>query len=201
MKIILASNSPRRRELLKMCNIDFEIVTEEIDEEKITEDIMSKCKFETTYEMADEITKSLAYYKGKGIFEKNPDSIVISSDTLVVDEIGILGKPKSEEEAYSMLRRLSGKTHRVYTAVAIFGGNTRDHEVFTEVSSVRFYDYDEDMERIISDYVKSGSPMDKAGGYGIQDYGGLLVKEVSGDYYTIVGLPLSRVYRRLMARL
>lgn len=201
MKIILASKSPRRREILSMSGLSFGVMTKEIDEEKITSKILSEGRQKSTFELSETITRNLAYEKGKEIYRENKDSVVISSDTLVVDEIGILGKPKNKIEAENMLKRLSGKVHRVYTSVAIFGGKVKDFDIFTEVAEVKFYDYDDSMKKIIDSYVDSGSPLDKAGGYGIQDSGGLLVECINGDYYTIVGLPFARLYRRLMARL
>lgn len=194
--IILASESPRRRELLEMCKVDFDVMSSKIDEDKIIFDIKSKHLDIDNYELAKKITENLAYEKAKYIFDKNNDSIVIGSDTVVVtQDDGILGKPKSNEDAKQMLYSLSGKIHRVYTGVSII--SNKHTEIFSTYTEVEFYELDEIMKNIISEYIEIGSPMDKAGSYGIQDMGGLLVKEIKGDYYTVMGLPIAETYRVL----
>lgn len=198
-KIILASKSPRRIELLKMCNINFNSLVADIDEDLIKSDILATFKEENTFEQAEILTKKLAYEKALYIYKENPDHLVIGSDTLVVTDKSILGKPKDPRDAYIMLRELSGQVHRVYTGVSIIGPGYEN--TFVSIAQVKFYDFDPAMDQIIIDYIASGSPMDKAGGYGIQDMGALLVEYIEGDYYTIMGLPLGQVYRKLKAHL
>ena len=120
---------------------------------------------------------------------------MIGSDTLVVDENQILGKPKDKDDAYRILRSLCGKLHRVYTGVSLVYDDRV--ESFVSHTEVLFYDYDQKMEDIINKYIEGGSPMDKAGAYGIQDMGALLVKEIRGDYYTVMGLPLAELIRKI----
>nr|WP_297396827.1 Maf family protein [uncultured Peptostreptococcus sp.] len=194
-KIILASKSPRRIELLKMCQVEFRSMVADIDEDAIKDQVLSESSGQDTFHIADRLTKKLAYEKAKAIHDHYPDAIVIGSDTLVVTYNSILGKPKDQDDAYNMLKDLSGQVHRVYTGVSIIGP---DHEYnFTNFAQVRFYDWDSNMENIVRDYIATGSPMDKAGAYGIQDMGALLVESIDGDYYTIMGLPIAQLYRKL----
>ena len=196
-KIILASKSPRRMELLKMCNIDFISLVADIDEDLIKSDLLATFNYEGSFKQAEIITKKLAYEKANYIYKQNPNHLVIGSDTLVVTDKSILSKPKDPQDAYNMLKELSGNIHRVYTGVSMIGPGYEDN--FVSVAKVKFYDFDKKMDQIILDYIDSGSPMDKAGAYGIQDMGCLLVDYIEGDYYTIMGLPLSLIYRKLKA--
>ena len=130
--------------------------------------------------------------------------IVIGSDTVVVTEDEILGKPKDENDARRMLTKLSGHTHRVYTGVAILkksAGEDAQSCCFSAFADVKFHDLDALQEKEIERYIATGSPMDKAGAYGIQDEGALLIDSLSGDYYAVVGLPVSRVNRELQSLL
>lgn len=197
MNIILASKSPRRKELLEMCNISFETLVSDIDEKEIEKKILKEKKDDNIYAQADSLTASLAYNKAKIVSLRNPNHIVIGSDTVVASDLKILGKPLNESDAYQTLLQLCGKLHRVYTAVSLFI-NGEEEFTFTNYTEVEFFKYDEDMENIIREYIKTASPMDKAGAYGIQDMGSLLIKEIKGDYYTVMGLPISRLYRKLL---
>lgn len=195
-KIILASKSPRRIELLKMCNIDFDSLVADIDEDLIKADILASFRGVDTFKQAEILTKKLAREKALHVYRQSPNHLVVGSDTLVVTEKSILGKPKDPQDAYEILRELSGKVHRVYTGVSIIGPKYED--TFVSIAKVKFYDLDPPMDQIIKDYIASGSPMDKAGSYGIQDMGSLLVEYIEGDYYTIMGLPIGQLYRKLM---
>ena len=198
--IILASASPRRRELLELCGISFITRTRDLDESVIEEKIYKENIGSTSYEMAEKMVLELSREKalllvGEARNIYGQDYIIIGSDTLVVDQKQILGKPKDKDDAYAMLRSLCGQTHRVYTGVSLVYSDRV--ESFVSHTDVVFCEYDQETENIIRMYVGTGSPMDKAGAYGIQDMGALLVKEIRGDYYTVMGLPISDLYRRL----
>lgn len=179
MKIILASGSPRRKEILENAGYDFEIVTADADE-SLKSGISP-----------DEAVKYLAELKGDAV-RKVADGVIISADTVVAFENEILGKPKNEDDAFRMLKLLSGKTHSVYTGVCVQNGEKK--AVFSEKTAVKFYELSD--EEIIA-YVKTGEPMDKAGAYGIQGKGAVLVEKIEGDYLNVVGLPLARLSRVL----
>ena len=179
-ELILASGSPRRKELLETAGLDFKVVVAEVQE---------KIPAGATPE---EAVKSLALQKAQAVAEKYPDKIVLGADTVVVSDGKILGKPKSEGNAVEMLTSLSGRVHKVCTGVAIICGEKVEN--FCEITEVEFNSLSEDE---IRDYVKTGEPMDKAGAYGIQGKGCVLVKKINGDYFNVVGLPVSKVYRKL----
>lgn len=194
--IILASKSPRRREILDMVGIKFEVISEEIDEKKIEFDIVNQMKSDDMYMVAERLTEVLSEEKSKIVSIKNKNKLVIGSDTVVVHKEGILGKPRDEKEARHMLKSLCGRTHRVYTGVCI-SLNGRVIDRFSTSTEVSFFKLSEEIESIIDDYIHSKSPMDKAGGYGIQDKGALLIEKISGDYYTVMGLPINKLYQKL----
>lgn len=171
MKFILASASPRRRELLKQILPEFEVVPAESDE-KVNLSLFP-----------EQMACALAEHKCDEVFEKNPGATVIGCDTIVVFGQEILGKPKNREDAYDTLKRLSGKTHFVITAVCV--RNKYNKVVEFDKTEVKFNVLSDDFIKI---YVDSGSPLDKAGSYGIQDGG--LVKEYFGNYTNVVGLPV-----------
>jgi septum formation protein len=178
--LILASSSPRRKELLENLRITFTISGSEVDE-----------SFDPQLSPED-VVMDLAERKAQTIFQDNPNAIVLGSDTIVVADGQILGKPADETEAVSMLKMLSGKQHDVYTGVAIISAN--DSTRFYEKTEVWFWELTDEE---ISSYVQTGEPLDKAGGYGIQGYGSMLVQRINGDYYAVVGLPVARTYREL----
>lgn len=184
MEIILASQSPRRRELLAQAGIPFRVVTSSV-EERIT-------KTE-----ADEVVKELSFQKAENVAAEQPEGVwVLGADTVVVLEGQILGKPKNTENAREMLRRLSGKTHSVFTGVTLYkkeGGGVQS-VTFAEETRVTFYPMTE--EEIIA-YVASGDPMDKAGAYGIQGAAAVYIQGIEGDYNNVVGLPVAAVYQRM----
>ena len=181
-EIILASASPRRRELLALAGVDFTVKVADV-EELIPENASP-----------DEVVKSLALQKAQAVAQMNPDSIVIGSDTVVALGNTILGKPQDEENAVEMLTMLSGRAHTVYTGVAIICGEKISN--FCEATQVVFHTL---TEKEIRDYVATKEPNDKAGAYGIQGKGCVLVEKIVGDYFNVVGLPVSRVYRELKA--
>ena len=181
-KIILASNSPRRGEILSNF-IDFIVIPKEIDE------IKDDCFSPWTTVMA------LAYEKGIEVAKDNVDEVVLSADTLVELDGKLLGKPKNREDAKIMIKSLSGKIHNVYTGYAIFKLSKKIKYVSYEKSSVKFYDLSSDE---IEKYLDTLEYKDKAGAYGIQDKGSLLVEKIEGDYFNIVGFPIGKINRDLM---
>jgi septum formation protein len=179
-RVILASQSPRRRELLTLIGIAHEVQPADIDE---------------TYfpgEQPAAHAERLAREKAAVIARQDPDAIVIGSDTIVVVDGDVLGKPADEAEAKRMLRRLANRSHVVMTAVAVvWRGETRSA---VEQVSVDFHPL---TDAEIDAYVATREPMDKAGAYGIQGYGAAIVARVDGDYFAVMGLPVQRVVRML----
>ena len=181
-RFILASASPRRKQLLEQAGYAFEIVVSDADE---------SLPAGITPEKA---VRRNAARKAQAVAETNPGAVVLGCDTVVAIDGAILGKPQDEAEAKDMLRRLSGNTHTVYSGVCITDGETQT--VFAVATDVTFYALS---ERTIDAYAATKEPMDKAGAYGIQGLGCVLVKEISGDYSNVVGLPLSESARALAA--
>lgn len=180
-KIILASSSPRRKELLQTAGVEFEIHVKDVDE-SVPEGTPPA-----------EAAKMTATKKAAVIAEEYKNDIVIGADTIVVAGGKILGKPKDKSDAVNMLKTLSGIEHEVITGVCIFCGGKKEED-FAQISKVKFYQLsDEEIES----YVASGEPMDKAGSYGIQGLGCTLVERIEGDYFNIVGLPVAEVCRRI----
>lgn len=182
MKIVLASQSPRRRELLGKMGLEFTTKSPEIDEEAIQG------------LPAQELVKALSRAKALHIAKnEDKDTIVIGSDTVVVLDGKILGKPADRQEAEEMLTALSGRSHEVCTGVTVCQGDKVVSQA--EVTQVTFRALTpEEVQR----YVRTGEPMDKAGAYGIQGYGALLVEGIRGDYSSVVGLPVCRLGRILL---
>ncbi len=178
--IVLASQSPRRRELMLLLNLPFSSENPQIEEE-----------LDPSLPLAKAIEK-IAIDKAQDVFQRHPHAIVIGSDTVVVVDDVVLGKPQDDEDAIRMLELLSGQTHKVITGVCMI--SDKQKVVFHSIAKVTFYPLTEAM---IKSYVASKLPMDKAGAYGIQDRGTLFIKSISGDYYTIMGLPIAEVSRRL----
>ncbi len=179
-KIILASKSPRRQELLKTITEDFLCVPSEAEE-------IIPNNIET-----DEVSIYLATLKAKDVSSSYKDDIVIGCDTVVINDIGVLGKPKNEDDAFNMLKSLSGKTHKVITGCCII--YKEKEYTFKSVTEVEFYQLTDDE---IKAYINTGEPFDKAGAYGIQGRGSLFVKSINGDYFNVVGLPVSLLSRKL----
>ena len=180
MKIILASQSPRRQELLKRLYNDFEIIPSDI-EETLPEDIGPE--FAPIF---------LAAEKARHISETHPNDLVIAADTIVIFNGEILGKPKDDTDAKRMLTSLSGNTHKVITGCCVQLGE--DICSFAEESLVTFFPLTDEE---INSYVASGLSKGKAGAYGIQDQAALFVEKIDGDFYNIVGLPIARLSREI----
>ena len=175
MQFILASASPRRRELLGLFKIPFEIRAADIDE-----------TMDPEKEAFDEVAR-VSKLKALAV-DRNEEDLVIAADTIVVCEGRVLGKPQSPEEAVEMLRLLSGRDHQVMTGCTVLYGNRA--ETFTEVTDLHFRPLS---QKEIESYVASGEPMDKAGAYGIQGGAALFCDAMAGDYYNVMGLPVCRL--------
>ena len=184
-KIILGSQSPRRKELLENAGIEFEILT--ADGEEIVDENLS----------FHQVVESLAQQKNKQVSE-NPDcpddAVVITADTMVVCDGEIMGKPKNDEDAKRMLGMLSGNTHSVLTGYCILDRESGKKASGVAETKVKFRDLDEDE---IEKYIKTGEPKDKAGAYGIQLRASMFVEEIHGDYFNIVGLPVEKICKLL----
>ncbi|GAB6109603.1 Maf family protein [Fusibacter bizertensis] len=177
MRIILASASPRRVELLKQFKIEFDTIPSDIHE------------IIRHNEKPKQAVMSLAFEKALQVSKKAPEALVIASDTVVFfDEI--LGKPNDYNEAFNMLKKLSGRTHEVYTGIALLNDNSNLKIIDYEVTQVTFNKLSDDD---IKDYLLTGEAFDKAGAYGIQGFGALLVNKIEGDYFNVMGLPLSKL--------
>ena len=177
---IVASASPRRKEILSMGGFGFRIIPSDCDEtikEKLS---------------PEETVKVLAERKALSVLSENENSVVLGCDTVVALGDEILGKPADREDAFKMIKALSGKTHRVCTGVCIADKNKTN--TFVSVAEVEFYELSDETAE---SYVATGECDDKAGAYGIQGLGGTLVKSIKGDYYAIVGLPYAETVRVL----
>jgi septum formation protein len=183
LPIYLCSKSPRRRKLLKQINLQFKTFSVDVDEkilrgEKPVQSVKRLSK--------EKLAEALFKFK-KGIF--------ITADTIVVLHNKIIGKPENKQDAIRILKKLSGRTHTVYTGFTIFNSETKNQITDYEKTKVEFRKLSDDE---INEYVKGGSPMDKAGAYGIQDdFGAVFIKGINGCYYNVVGLPLPKVYKTL----
>lgn len=179
-RLILASASPRRRELIKKVSADFECIAADV-EETVPDG--------TETEM---IPEHLASLKARKIAYTYPDAVVVGCDTIVIANGEMLGKPKDEKDAYRMLSMMSGIQHTVITGVCIINNGSENR--FSEVSRVTFKELTDEK---IREYISTGEPMDKAGAYGIQTRGSELVEKYEGDYYNIIGLPVDRLKKEL----
>lgn len=178
--IILASQSPRRKELLKLLSIDFTIKASDICED-LKEGLTN-----------EEIVMDLALQKAEHIFKSNQDSLVLGFDTLVILDGIPLGKPKDRQDGFDMLRSLSGRKHRVLTGCAIVSSDV--NELFYDYADVFF---NEMTDQEINQYLDTNEPFDKAGAYGIQGYGARYINRIEGDYYSVMGVPLQKLYNLL----
>ena len=189
MRIILASASPRRKELMSLIVNDFDIETADVDERGIEESLMGSNVLK--------VSEALALAKAEAVFasHKDEDVIVIGCDTSVILDNEIMGKPNGRDDAVRMLTELSGNTHIVATGVAVV---TKDKTItFTESAEVIFNPLDDYQRSLIQRYCDTDDPYDKAGSYGIQNGGALLVQGIRGDFFTVVGLPAARLARVL----
>ncbi|MCI9061621.1 MULTISPECIES: Maf family protein [Romboutsia] len=178
MNIILASASPRRKEILENASVKFEVMASCIEE--LTLDGESPCQ----------MVMRLAFEKGMDIASRQKSDLIISADTIVVIDNTVLGKPENEIEARKMITSLSGRTHQVITGISLINLDNNKKIIDYVISNVKFKNLSEED---INDYIRTKESLDKAGAYGIQGYGALLVDEIQGDYFNIVGLPISRL--------
>ena len=183
IKVVLASASPRRKELLSLIFNEYDICPADCDE-TLPEGIK-----------AQEAVEYLSLIKNKAALENcGKESLVISADTVVAVDGEILGKPVDKDDARRMITLLSGRAHQVFTGVTL--SLNGEFKTFSEKTDVVFYELTEEE---IESYISSSEPYDKAGSYGIQGKAGLLVKSVNGDYYNVVGLPVARLKREIMS--
>lgn len=186
MDFILASASPRRKELLEQIGLNFEIIKSDV-EEVITKTLPGDIVMELSRQKAMDVASKL-----------NKKACVIGSDTIVSVNNRVLGKPKNQSEAYEMIKSIQGRYHQVYTGVAVVISHTESSPEpilnFADLTEVNVYPMTE--EQII-DYINTNEPYDKAGAYGIQGLFGKHVKGIKGDYNTVVGLPIARLYNEL----
>lgn len=174
MRLVLASGSPRRRDLLASLGLEFEVIPPEIDERRLPE------------EAPGAYVERLA--REKAIAVSTPDRLVVAADTAVVHQGHLLGKPAHPEEARAMLRRIQGTDHEVFTGLAVASWDgPREVRAVVDVTAVEFLTMTEEE---IADYVASGEPMDKAGAYALQGRGSVFVRKVSGNPFTVIGLPI-----------
>ncbi len=179
MQLLLASQSPRRKELLGLFHIPFAIRVADIDE-----------TMDRTKTPCDEVSR-VSQLKAQAV-PHEPDDIVIAADTIVVCNGQILGKPKDEADAFSMLQLLSGKDHQVMTGLTVLRGDTI--LTHTEITNIHFRELS---DKEILAYIRTGEPMDKAGSYGIQGGAALFAERIAGDYYNVMGLPVCRLGQML----
>ncbi len=180
--IILASKSPRRKQLLKQIGINFSIEISGIDE---------------TMELnlsPHHIAENLSKEKARKVSQKFPEELVVGADTLVVYKKQILGKPKNDTESFDMLSMLSGKTHKVITGVSLQCINKNINTTFHETTKVTFHTLS---NSYISYYINTYNPYDKAGSYGIQDWFAVCVKKIDGCFYNVMGLPLAKFWKEI----
>ena len=185
MKYILASASDRRKELLSRIVDEFEVIVSNFDEESV--------KFEGK---VDEYVKALSEGKANEVINRFPKEkgIIIASDTIVVIDNCILGKPKDEKDAFNMIKKLSGRAHEVYSSITVI--NTMNGFKETRALATKVYfSYLSDKE--ILEYINKNESLDKAGAYGIQGFGGVLVEKIEGCYYNVMGLPINMLNKML----
>lgn len=181
-EFVLASASPRRKELLSQIGIKFRTCTSKKGEEVLRN-------------LPENIVKDLSYTKARDVYERgNREAVVIGADTIVVANEKVLGKPKDEKEAYEMIKMLQGDIHHVYTGVSIIWEQNNNTHVssFYAVTEVELYYMNDDE---IRNYIATTEPYDKAGGYAIQGYFARYVKGIKGDYNNVVGLPIGKLYQ------
>lgn len=184
LQIYLASKSPRRRKLLKQLNINFKSFSVDVNEN------ISKA------ERPAHIVKRLANEKLLKAKEKVKNGIIITADTIVVLDGKVIGKPANTKNAKTILKKLSGRVHKVYTGFSVWNSDKNIIITDYEKTIVEFRNL---FDREIDDYICGGSPMDKAGAYGIQDdIGAVFIKKINGCYYNVVGLPLTKIYQALI---
>lgn len=179
MELILASQSPRRRELFELIGLSFTALVSPADENIPLTDPGS-------------YVEALALRKAEAVFANHPAACVVGADTIVWLDGEIIGKPRDEGDAYRILRALSGRTHTVYTGLAVLAPGSR--QILHDTTQVTFRSLDDEE---IWAYIRSGEPMDKAGAYGVQGLAAILVERIEGCYFTVIGLPVPKLYLAL----
>ena len=180
-RIVLASKSPRRKDILKKINLDFKVIPSNIIED-----------FDKTNPST--LVQTCAFEKAKKVSLENLNNFIIGADTVVVLDKKIMGKPRDINESREMIGMLSGKTHKVFTGVSIQNINKNINELFYSMTEVELYNIS---DSVIDYYIKNYKPSDKAGSYGIQDWFSSQIKKIDGCYYNVMGLPLSKVFKCL----
>lgn len=193
-KLILASASPRRKELLAQVGAEFEVIPAK-GEEVITGSRPKEVVVELAVQKAEEVKRRLLGQQA-AVTDADDTVVVLGADTVVAFEGQILGKPKDEADAERMLSMLSGNTHSVYTGVAVIAIRNGESEIYSFYEETKVTMYPMGKQQILA-YIRTGEPMDKAGAYGIQGKGALLVKEIQGDYNNVVGLPVAKIFQRM----
>lgn len=187
MRIILASKSPRRKELLEQIGLSFEVLVSDADEN-------------LDIDTPEEFVKELSRIKSKAVMDLmngiDENTLIIGADTVVVYDGKILGKPKDEADAFSMLKMLSDNEHEVITGVTLLSKKNGEIDMDTFYEKTKVFTY-EMSDSEIKEYIATKEPMDKAGSYGIQGIGGKFIKKIEGDYNNVVGLPVSRIYQKI----
>ena len=184
-RIVLASQSPRRHELLSMVGIKHEVITSDCDE---------NIEYKDPADMVCKLSALKADSVAALLKKDSEKALVIGSDTIVYFNDAVLGKPKDEEDAFRMLSELSGNTHSVFTGVTVIDTEDGKRETFYEETKVSFYAVTEEE---VKNYIATKDPLDKAGSYGVQGLGAFLVKRIEGDYFTVVGLPIAHLIQVL----
>lgn len=188
IRIILASASPRRKELLRQIGVKFDVMVSDKETDIDSTDPVKACEKQAMQKALDIEEKAALKYK--------KDHIIIAADTIVALEGSILGKPKDKEDARLMLEKISGKKHKVYTAVCVFNSRLKTHKSFVEETAVKVAELSkEDIEF----YLSGDEAYDKAGAYAIQGLFSRYIVGIEGDYYNVMGLPVGRVYREHLA--
>lgn len=179
MKVILASNSPRRKQLLDQIKIEYDVIISDVDE-----DIVDKNSVE-------EYVQKVSYMKAKNVLNKIDDGIVIGADTVVSYNNKILGKPINADDAFQMLKKLQGSVCEVYTGLSVI--SSKDSKEYVTYDKCKVY-IQEMTDNEILEYIKTNEPMDKAGAFAIQGIGAKYISKIEGDFYCVVGLPLNKLY-------
>lgn len=182
MKIILASKSPRRKELLTLMGLDYDVIVSDVDE-----------SFEKGLSL-EEQSKRLAYIKAKVVFERTKGNrIIIGSDTMVIKNGNLYGKPKDKNDAINMLNNLKNTFHEVITSLCVLVEKNGGYKEYLTYDTAKVY-FKNMTEKEIYRWIESGNPYDKAGGYAIQSAFGVFVDKIEGNYFTVVGLPIHKLY-------
>ena len=182
MKIILASKSPRRKELLDLLNLNYEIIVSNT-EEKLEENLT-----------IEEQAKNLSYIKAKTIFDQTKgERIVIGSDTMVIKDGTIYGKPKDEKDAFNMLKKLKNTKHQVITGLAILVEKDGKYEEYIDYDTAEVY-FKDMSDKEITNWINTGKALDKAGAYAVQGEFMVFIEKFNGNYATVMGLPIHKVY-------